>query len=166
MPAEEVLEALNTIKTFQSVPKGHPPIFVIACDDRIVEQAIAAAEDKPAAVVGRQATAAEEYLNKLFSVRQPLPPHLKDDMDGFAEKLLVDLGHAGVAALGDKLRDVLQILMHDGVVDPRHVIRLLNAFFVDYRLAVTREVQGGRLGRGEVTGQAALLARLTAMPFS
>lgn len=163
LPPGEVLEALNSIKTFQRVPRDRPPIFVIACDDRIVARAIEQAPggDRPAPVPG--GSAADEYLNKLFSVRQPLPPHLKRDMDEYAERLLRDLDHAGVAALGDDLRDVLQILMHEGVSDPRHVIRLLNAFFVDYRLAATREVSGGRLGAGEVTGRPALLARLTVL---
>lgn len=163
LPKEEVLEALNAIKTFQAVPKNHPPIFVIACDDQIVVQAINKAKDRPAEVPTDDTAAAEEYLSKLFSVRQPLPPHLKEDMGEYAENLLRTLNHAGVDALGPCLREVLQILMHDGVIAPRHVIHLINAYFIDYRLARTREVEGGRLGRGEVTGNPLLLARLTVL---
>lgn len=162
LPPDEVLEALRTIKTFQSVPKDHPPIFVIACDEAIIEKAIARSDTRPSDS-GTPKDAAEAFLNKLFTVRQPLPPHMKDDMESFARRTLENSGHAGIEALGDELTPVIQILIHDGVHDPRHVIRLLNTFFTDYRLARVREAENGRLGRGEVTGSPGLLARLAVL---
>jgi hypothetical protein len=161
----EVLEALATIKTLQAVPKDHPPIFIISCDDAIVRRAIQEAEPGISSVDGSGRIAADEYLNKLFVVRQPLPPHLKEDMQEFALTLLTspEVNHAGPDAMGDSLRGVLEILIHDGVADPRHVIRLINAFFADYRLAKVREVSGGRLGAGEVTENPLMLARLTVL---
>lgn len=165
LPPEEVLEALATIKSLQAVPKKHPPIFVIACDDEVVRRAIQTADPGLSAVDGSRQKAAEEYLNKLFLVRQPLPPALREDMTGFAEKLLTASGtnHAGPAALGDSVTRVLEVLIHDGVTDPRHVVRLLNAFFADYRLATVREGRTGRLASGSVTGAPLTLARLTVL---
>lgn len=161
----EVMEALATIKSLQAVPRGCPPVFVLSCDDVTVREALVEARPGLSKVDGSARVAAEEYLNKLFVVRQPLPPHLKDDMQQFAMKLLADetTNHAGPGALGDQLRPVLEVLVHDGVETPRHVIRLLNAFFADYRLAKTREASEGRLGVGEVTGSPLTLARLAVL---
>ncbi|MFC6706489.1 KAP family P-loop NTPase fold protein [Flexivirga alba] len=165
LPPEEVLQALATIKSLQAVPKKRPPIFVIACDDEIVRRAIQTANPGLSAVDGSQQKAADEYLNKLFLVRQPLPPPLREDMTSFATNLLSAPGsvHAGPAALGDSMNGVLEILIHEGVRDPRHVVRLLNAFFADYRLARVREGGEGRLASGSVTGVPLILARLTVM---
>ena len=161
----EVLAALLTIKTLQAVPKAHPPIFILTCDEGVLRRAIQDAEPGLSSVEGSEGLAADEYLNKLFAVRQPLPPHLKEDMQQFALKLLSSpkVNHAGLDALDASLKGVLEILIHDGVVDPRHVIRLINAFFADYRLAKVREASGGRLGAGEVTQNPLTLARLTVL---
>lgn len=161
----EVMEALASIKSLQAVPRACPPLFVLSCDDATVLEALVEARPGLSKVDGSARVAAEEYLNKLFVVRQPLPPHLKDDMQQFAMKLLVDhkTNHAGTVALGDHLRPVLEVLIHDGVHSPRHVIRLLNAFFADYRLAKTREASEGRLGVGEVTDAPLTLARLAVL---
>lgn len=162
---DEVLDALATIKTLQAVPRDRPPTFIISCDDSIVRNAIKRAQPGPSPVNGSRQLAAEEYLNKLFVVRQPLPPHLKEDMQEYASGLMHNNKnvHAGTAALGDDLDSVLEILIHDGVNDPRHVIRLLNAFFTDYRLAKVREGSGGRLGKGEITRNPLTLARLAVL---
>ncbi|WP_256841937.1 P-loop NTPase fold protein [Ornithinimicrobium cryptoxanthini] len=165
LPPEEVLEALATIKSLQAVPKKYPPIFIIACDDEIVRRAIQVADPGLSSIDGSQQKAAEAYLNKLFLVRQPLPPPLREDMTGFARKVLQapQTNHAGQAALGDSLTGVLEVLIHQGVVDPRHVVRLLNAFFADYRLATVREKGAGRLAARSVTGAPLTLARLTVL---
>ena len=161
----QVLQALATIKTLQAVPRSHPPVFIVSCDDKIVRKAIQDAYPGISRVDGSERVAAEEYLNKLFVVRQSLPPHLKEDMRKYAMAVLTSdtTNHAGPEHLGTSLRGVLEILIHDGVNDPRHVIRLLNAYFTDYRLARVREGPGGRLGAGEVTGNPLMLARLTVL---
>ena len=73
--------------------------------------------------------------------------------------------HTGAVRLGENLGKVIEVLIHDGVVDPRHTIRLLNAFFGDYRLALLREGGTGRraLRAGEVTNFPLVLARLTVL---
>lgn len=165
LPPSEVLDALATIKSFQAVPQKNRPIFVIACDDQVVRRAIEAADPGLSPVEGSSRKAAEEYLNKLFVVRQPLPPPLREDMTSFALNLLTspESPHAGRQHLGDDLPRVLDVLIHDGVTEPRHVVRLLNAFFADYRLAWIREGTAARLGAGSVTGAPLTLARLTVL---
>lgn len=93
----EVLEALASIKSLQAVPRNCPPVFVLSCDAVTVREALEAASPGLSKVDGSARIAAEEYLNKLFVVRQPLPPHLKDDMKAFARRLLTADGtnHAG-----------------------------------------------------------------------
>lgn len=157
----EVLEAVSSVRTFESIPRKDL-IFVLTCDERVIREAIARATPGLSAVDNSAVKAADEYLHKLFVVRQPLPPHLNQDMRGYADKLLARVNHAGPSALGTDGPRVLDILIHDRVESPRHVIRLLNAFFTDYRLASVRE-GNGRLQKGEVTGRPTLLARLTVL---
>ncbi|MFD5327928.1 P-loop NTPase fold protein [Streptomyces sp. NPDC127092] len=121
----------------------------------------------------RKATeeAAQEYLNKLFTIRVNLPAHHDADLRDYAEQLLLGKtpAHPLVEEVGGltPTRALLQVLIHRQVRDPRHVIRLLNSFCTDYQLAKRREEQvGGRLARiapGEVTGHPLELARLTVL---
>jgi hypothetical protein len=64
------------------------------------------------------------------------------------------------------VRDVLETLIHPEVRDPRHAIRLLNAFLADYGLAIRREQNHHTpawIAPGEVTGHFITLARLTVL---
>ncbi|MEV7797242.1 P-loop NTPase fold protein [Streptomyces sp. NPDC087512] len=179
----------------------HQPVFVISCDEDIVREAIvgvrpglahrpvaghspdAAASPPSDAETGpsprgsaeavRKATedAAQEYLNKLFTIRLVLPAHYDADLRDYAEELLMGVAphHPVVAALGGptQTRTLLEILIHRRVRDPRHVIRLLNSFFSDYQLARRREQPAGarpaRIATGEVTMFPIQLARLTVL---
>ncbi|MFC4035832.1 P-loop NTPase fold protein [Streptomyces polygonati] len=120
----------------------------------------------------RKATeeAAQEYLNKLFTVRLTLPAHLDHDLRVYAEHLLLNPSpHPVVDRLGDRgrVQDVIEILVHPQVRDPRHAIRLLNAFLNDYHLASRREIPSAsrppRIAPGEVTGYPLELARLVVL---
>ncbi len=160
---DEVLEALQTLKTFESVPESNPPIFVVACDEAIVHSAVrhAATQHSLTAEPGAADELARAYLDKLFKVRQPMPPHLEVDIRAFASDVLTREGpHAGARALGDALDSVLDVLIYEAVHDPRHAIRLVNTFFGDYRLATRRESAGTRLGERVVTEHPEVLARL------
>lgn len=157
----EVLEALTSVRTFQSIP-NKDVLFILTCDERVIREAVADARPGISDVDNDAFKAADEYLHKLFAVRQPLPPHLREDMRTYADRLLARTHHAGVSALGSDSSRVLDILIHDRVESPRHVIRLLNAFFTEYRLAKVREGNGG-LQPGEVTSRPTLLARLTVL---
>lgn len=122
----------------------------------------------------RKATeeAAQEYLNKLFTVRVVLPAHHDADLRTYAEELLLrgSVSHPAVHEFGMlNLRMLLEVLIHRDVRDPRHVIRLLNSFFTNYDLARHREASPDRPGRapritrGEVTNYPVELARLTVL---
>jgi hypothetical protein len=161
-----VLDALNTIRSFQqSCTAGQQPVFIISCDVVIVRDAIVTAEPGLSAGSDGRVSAADAFLDRLFTQRQAMPPHPRTDMLGYARQVLTRQPHSGAAKLGDDLEDVLAILIHDAVTDPRHVIRLLNTFFGDYRLAIKREDSTGGQGikPGEITKNPTVLARLTVL---
>lgn len=131
------------------------------------------AAPKTTATETRKATeeAAQEYLNKLFTVRLYLPEAGEADLRDYAAELLLraERPHPVVAALGGEaeVRTVLETLIHHEVRDPRHVIRLLNSFLTDFQLAQKREQPVGnrppRIATGEVSGYPIALARLTVL---
>ncbi|WP_367205657.1 P-loop NTPase fold protein [Streptomyces virginiae] len=189
LAATEVLEALTTIRSLllTGTHLPHPPVFLLSCDEDIVREAIvgvrpglahrpvdAATNSGPSPVAQpeRKATeeAAQEYLNKLFTVRLVLPEHHGGDLRDYAERLLTyPSEHGAVAALGGmrQIHDVLDLIVHPDVTNPRHVIRLLNGFLTDFALAVRREQSDltgtPRIAPGEVTGHPLTLARLTVL---
>ncbi|MGW4623665.1 P-loop NTPase fold protein [Streptomyces sp. NPDC004592] len=176
------------------------PVFVLSCDESIVREAIIGvrpglahrpvnapaaigssadhepsagqAESKARATATRKATeeAAQEYLNKLFTVRLTLPAPDEADLRDYAAELLFhgERPHPVVAELGEtEVHSLIEVIVHQDVRDPRHVIRLLNSFFTDYQLAQRREAPSGnrppRIAAGEVTGYPIALARLTVL---
>ncbi|MET8406113.1 P-loop NTPase fold protein [Streptomyces sp900116325] len=187
LAADDVLEALTTVRSLLLVGSqhAHPPVFLLSCDEDIVREAITgvspglahgpSTEDSPSATEASPAArlqAAGEYLNKLFTVRIALPTHHDLDMREYAQELLRrDNDHDVVKELGGwgTTEAVLDVLIHDQVGDPRHVIRLLNGFLTDYRLALRREATSGpthaRIAHGEVTSYPIELARLTVLRY-
>jgi hypothetical protein len=189
LTADEVLEALATVRALLLVGAQHtyPPVFVISCDEDIVREAIVgerprlahrpvptAATRSRTVAQERKASeeAAQEYLNKLFAVRRYLPDHQGGDLRVYAEQLLAqEPQNPLVDQLGGwpVTRAVIAALIHQQVRDPRHAIRLLNAFVTDFRLARRREQtpsQGtARIAPGEVTAYPLTLARLTVLRY-
>ncbi len=189
LTAADVLEALTTVRSLLLAGTGHrnKPVFVLSCDEAIVREAVSGVKPglahrtaKPAgddhstvgqSALNRQAReeAAQEYLNKLFTVRRTLPAHDDRDLRDYVAGRLSELDHPVIAALGgvEALGDVLDTLIHPQVRDPRHAIRLVNAFVHDYYLASLREqpVAGRqpRISPGEVTGHPLELARLAVL---
>ncbi|MEU8513271.1 P-loop NTPase fold protein [Kitasatospora sp. NPDC048722] len=180
--ADEVLEALATIRSLllAGAHSALNPVFIISCDEDIVREAIMGVHPglaHRAAPAGtqegrRKATeeAAQEYLNKLFSVRITLPAHHDHDLLEYAEHLLVHPDeHPLVGYVGGigATRSVLETLVHPQVREPRHAIRLVNAFLTDYGLAHRRERpspgRAARIAPGEVTGFPLELARLVVL---
>ncbi|MEX1657734.1 P-loop NTPase fold protein [Streptomyces pseudovenezuelae] len=189
LAASEVLEAITTVRSLllTGTHHKHAPVFLLSCDEDIVREAIVgvrpglahrpaqqahlSGQQLPTGAAERKATeeAAQEYLNKLFTVRLVLPAHHDADLRQYLEHLLTQPdAHPLVALLGgiSAVRDVLETLIHPEVRDPRHAIRLLNAFLADYGLAIRREQDNGTsawIAPGEVTGHPITLARLTAL---
>ncbi|MFI6023673.1 P-loop NTPase fold protein [Streptomyces sp. NPDC051287] len=188
LAAGEVLEAITTIRSLllTGTYHEHPPVFLLSCDEDIVREAIVGVRPGLArrpvqqthpgqhlatGAATRKATeeAAQEYLNKLFTVRLVLPAHHDSDLRQYLEHLLTQPEpHPLVGRLGgiSAVRDLLETLVHPDVRDPRHAIRLLNAFLADYGLAIRREQDNGTpswIARGEVTGHPITLGRLTVL---
>lgn len=164
---DEILPALNAIRSFQlTVSKDKQPIFIVSLDDTIIAKALVAERmDQDPTRQENADVLIDEYLNRLFTLRQIMPLHARRDLRSYARDLL-SAGHRGADKLGSSLETVLNILIHDGVQSPRHVIRLLNAFFADYRLAIRREqsADGRRaISSGLVSSAPAVLARMTVL---
>lgn len=134
---EQILAALNAIRSFQlTCKRDKQPIFIVSIDEDIVRSAI---EDGN----GTSTPDAHEFLNRLFTLRQEVPVHETVDLRDFAKTLLTEPASTLAERVGTKLGDVVMMLIHDDVKDPRHVVRLLNAFSSDCRLAHARELRAG-----------------------
>lgn len=162
----EVLTGLNAIRSFQlTCDHNERPVFIVSADEDIIESAIRRSNPGPAAGSAGRGETARAFVDRLFTHRQEMPVHAEADLTSYALTLLAG-NHAGAKALGDETAAAVEVLIHDGVQDPRHVIRLLNAFFGDYRLALGREAQSGTshaIRSGTVTGEPLTLARMTVL---
>jgi hypothetical protein len=173
--AAQVLEALNAVRSFQLTCKDTKrPIFIVSVDERIIREAIKA--DTSEAIVrdndsgNRQpmdapADPASAYLNRLFVQQQQMPAHAQSDLLKYAKSILDPATHAGAKALGNDLDAALTVLIYDKINDPRHVIRLLNGFFGDYRIAARREGRNGirSVAPGTITKNVKTLAQMTVL---
>lgn len=156
---DQILAALNAIRSFQlTCKKDRQPIFIVSIDEEIVRSAI---EDGN----GASTPDAHEYLNRLFTLRQEVPVHETPDLRDYARNVLTQQASTLAESIGDKLDDVIMMLIHDDVTDPRHVVRLINAFSSDYRLARSRELRSGvrSLREGIVTRHLEVLARVVVL---
>ncbi|WP_454810622.1 P-loop NTPase fold protein [Paenarthrobacter nitroguajacolicus] len=174
LSATQVVEALNAVRSFQLTCRdGNRPIFIVSVDDAIVRQAIKEEQASGPAAESPENTLrevlvddpADAYLNRLFVQQQQMPTHAQGDLVKYAASLLDPALHAGAKALGDDLDSVLTVLIYDKVNDPRHVIRLLNGFFGDFRIASRREGREGvrSVSPGTITKNVRTLAQMTVL---
>ena len=164
LPPEEIIEALDAIRTFRDVD---PCIFIVALDEEVVRLAIEKASSSGALI--SDAEKAQEFLNKFFKIRQHIPPLVLGDMRDFANRLIRDKQYRkvteGIAKLSEEqVEDILDALIHRRVKTPRHAIRLINAFNSDYRLGQVRETgQNHTLSPGAITQHLPFLGVMTAL---
>lgn len=166
LAADQVLDTLNAIRSFQlTCPANRRPVFIVSADEAVIREAVVHANPGLAASPAGGRETAKAYLDRLFVQRQLMPPHSRRDLRSYAGSILAPGQHAGAAALGDELDNTLAVLIHDEVTDPRHVIRLLNAYFGDYRLARQREEHQRirSITPGEVTSHPRTLAQMTVL---
>jgi hypothetical protein len=163
LPPEEIVEALNAIRTFRDVGSC---IFVVALDEEVVRRAL---ETASSGALITDAEKAQEFLNKFFKIRQQIPPLVPRDMREFAKLLLKDKKQQrvtnGIAELpDDEVEAILDALIHRRVKTPRHVIRLINAFNSDYRLGLDREGSDSPLlSKGAITNHLPFMGVMTAL---
>ncbi|WP_461109508.1 P-loop NTPase fold protein [Tessaracoccus terricola] len=156
---QQILEALNAIRSFQlTCRKDLRPIFIVSVAEKIIRGAL----DTDDKLDGEHA---QDFLNRLFTLRQEVPVHETLDLRDYARDALHSQAPALAAKLGTRADDVVAMLIHDDVADPRHVVRLINAFSSDYRLALARETRDGRrsLRADTVTVHPDVLARVVVM---
>ncbi|MCQ3805392.1 MAG: KAP family NTPase, partial [Acidimicrobiia bacterium] len=192
---DDLLDALRALRSLQSVPRKREPIFVISCNEKIVQRAVGdsvrapashmpdhqvaltngenetkepdpsvTASDSPSTaqqevpVGGEHDHPAAAFVDKLLTVRVHMPPTMRGDMRRFAMDL-VGADHPLRSDPKIDLDRILTILVHDGVNEPRSVIRLLNRFVAAYLLGSERE-NSGRVYSGDVTHHLDVLAQL------
>src|SRR3546814_2045772 len=82
---------------------------------------------------GREETA-RAYMDKFFSLRVPMPPHVSDDMPKFVQKLLPDdhpLRSGEHIGSQDVLESTLLVLARGHVESPRHLVHRVNGFLTE-----------------------------------
>jgi hypothetical protein len=179
---DDLLDALRSLRSLQSVPIGNEPIFVISCNEEIVRTAVAQSSEAPASAhaevpadeeAGTNAPAelapppdpsdhdhpALAFIDKLLTVRVQMPPTMHGDMRMFALEILGQ-DHPLRAEPGVDVDQVVAILIHDRVDSPRAAIRVLNRFVASFLLGKEREAAGS-VFKGDITGYAEALAQLS-----
>lgn len=164
LSANDVLPALNAIRSFQLTSEMQPA-FIVSADEDVIARAIKESNPSLAGNGEGDEAIVAEYLSRLFTHRQQMPPHAFTDLRSYARQLLESPPHPALNKLAADLDSVVQVLVHDGVKNPRHVIRLVNSFLADYRLATLREQRSGvqSIKDGTVTSNPKVLARLAVL---
>jgi len=136
--SDEVVATLDAIRTFLGVTNC---IFVIAADQRVLEEALtkAARQETPANDVNPYYSTGSAYLDKVFQYQVSVPPLLTQSITRYAAGLVE--GRGGVWSLPNTSY-VVSILIPAHVTSPRRVKHLLNAYALAYRLAEDRHRQG------------------------
>lgn len=98
------------------------------------------------------------FIDKLLTVRIPMPPTMRGDMRNFAHDVIQD-DHPLRKADDVHVDQIIGILIHDTVDEPRSVIRLLNRFIAAYLLGHRRE-EAGRVYPTDITHHTDVLAQL------
>lgn len=163
LSSDDLLDALRSIRSLQAVPRGCEPIFVLACSEEIVLDAIKTQADReglsgePTADGSSRDDAAHAFLDKLLTARIPLPPAVQSNMRRLANELVSD-DHP-VRGRVEDVEQISRVLVHLDVNDPRSVIRLWNRFFAAYLTGQEREASG-HVHAGDVTSHPVMLAKL------
>ena len=169
---DDLLDALRSLRSLQSVPRDREPVFVMSCDGDIVRSAVRGSRQRPAGTAvsddaeeGSQDLAQGEhdhpavaFVDKLLTVRIQMPPTMYGDMRRFALDA-VGSDHPLRHATHVDIERIVSILIHDGVDEPRTAVRLLNRFIGGYLLGLRRE-HSKDVHLGDVTHHLDVLAQL------
>ena len=170
----DLLDALRTLRSLQSVPRDNEPVFVISWNEEIALSAVGAALKDPDASVATddgkhpmepaaaQSAAhdrvAAAFIDKLLTARVSIPATMRGSMRSFADELVHE-GHPLSVEPHVNLEEIMAVLIDDGVEEPRSVVRLLNRFVAAYLLARSRE-DSGSVARGDITHHLGVLAQV------
>ena len=151
-PEDKVIEALETIKTYLDAKTC---IFIIACDDEVVKRVVI--EKRKELLKDDNGS---EYLNKFFQYRLRIPPFIHRNMRDYAKQILEDQKNS-LLDLKD-IDDILEVLIHKEVVNPRKAISLINSFVADFEVILKREEsEASKLRQGDISDNLPALAVFT-----
>lgn len=138
---QKMVEALDAIKAFQGC------IFIVPFDEQILKNAL---EDKKVNLSNNEylTITGELFLEKMFQFKIPLNPMIELDIRKHAENIITEQTCDLYNFIGkENLNDVLDILVHTGVSNPRKLKKIIN-LFANNLLLVKRREFGKRLNKG------------------
>lgn len=149
---EKVVKTLETIKTFLDVETC---IFIIACDDEIIIDAINRTHEL---YNSRGRNEGAEYLEKFFQYTIYIPPFMIPDMRKYINAIL-KRNKSDLLKLGQILEEIIFILINKDIKNPRNAITIVNSFSAAYLLAKEREEDtNSRLHNKIITDNLPILA--------
>ncbi|HEC67191.1 MAG TPA: hypothetical protein ENI23_18085 [bacterium] len=155
-PIDKVVETVETIKTFLDIPSC---VFIIACDNEVIAQAI---NESNEIYKKSDENNGVQYLEKFFQYTITVPPFIRRDMREYAENILKK-DKSKLLELPD-IDDILFVLIHGNVVNPRKAIVLINSFVSDYLVVKEREQDpNSKLNLGMITRHLPALAKTTVL---
>jgi hypothetical protein len=155
---EKVVKTLETIKTFLDVESC---IFIIACDDEIIKNAVNKANEL---YKNHGTDEGSEYLEKFFQYTFRIPPFMSIDLKKFIRNLLKN-DQNDLLRLGNQLlEDIIFITINNNIKSPRNAITALNDFSTSYLLAQNREIENSsKLHNKVITDNLPVLAIVTSI---
>ncbi|NLT51327.1 MAG: hypothetical protein GXX85_10455 [Ignavibacteria bacterium] len=154
---EKVVKTIETIKTFLDVESC---IFIIACDDEIIKNAVNKAHElytEPGKNEG------SEYLEKFFQYTLRIPPFMVTEMRKYILNILRK-NHSDLLKLDQVLEDIIFITINRNVKSPRNAITAMNEFSTSYLLAQNREANiSAKLHSKKITNNLPILALVTSI---
>lgn len=137
---EQVLEILQTIKTFMEIEKV---IFLIPIDDAGLRK-----------FLGMSHTDADEFLRKIFNTSIKIKSFSESELYDYGIELLnkhqIDLPEKEI---------VISLICQEFTKNPRKVIQILNILQSEYKLAHLQESQG-LIPKGAITSNIEVLVKL------
>ncbi len=149
---EKVVKTIETIKTFLDIEKC---IFIIACDDDIIKDAINRTYEMYS---NHGKNEGAEYLEKFFQYTVRIPPFMIIDMRKYIFNVL-KRNDSDLLKLDSTLEEIIFILINNNVKSPRNAITAINEFASAYLLANKRERNvASRLHQNNITNNLQTLA--------
>ena len=160
-PAARLLQVLDAVRTFTEVGDC---VFVVACDETRVKSALEATRRDLKADFNSGPTQFDDYIQRYFPHCHRLPPYEAKDMVGFVERAIGKVENEHVLSYLQNehafpLREVLEVLIHDGIQTPRQAFGIVDAYCGKLAVAARLE-RTQRLNPGTVTSNPWFLARV------
>ncbi|OMD60670.1 hypothetical protein BSK62_25255 [Paenibacillus odorifer] len=147
LPPEQLLAALNTIKTFLH---SNNCAFILPCDETVLRNGIKAAFEKKDILPDEDTKKSEnnynyvsDFISKTFDYIIHLPIVEQRNMKTFARELI---GEQRLSWMNDpeiNLNKIMGVLIHSETKTPRQVKTLINSFVANWELAKKRDNESG-----------------------